>query len=220
VPRPGAYFAAPIRTGPGPQSLPVATQVGRFFRDVRRSFHLSQPEVAQRLATRIDIVAALEAGDVHNLPPWAETCRIVRTYTGLVGLDPRPILRLIEILQASDEGPPLPAPAFDDEEEDERGAFAAAAAGVGRLWHSRFARTTRALVVLGIPVALFLLVTQTSVLEAAISKLPPPVVRFVRGAQNYVIVQLAPVHDGLRWIDVPDPRTRRSDKLQTASQSD
>jgi len=32
--------------------------------------------------------------------------------------------------------------------------------------------------------------------------------------------RLAPVRDGLRWIDVPDPRTRRSDKLQSTAQSD
>jgi hypothetical protein len=65
-----------------------------------------------------------------------------------------------------------------------------------------------------------LLVTQTSVLEAAVSQLPPSVARIVRGAQNYVIVKLAPIRDGLRWIDVPDPRTRKGNKLQTATQSD
>ena len=62
--------------------------------------------------------------------------------------------------------------------------------------------------------------TQTSVLEAAVARLPPPMKRLVRGAQNYVIVQLAPVRDGLRWIDVPDPRSRRGDKLPTTAPSD
>ena len=69
-------------------------------------------------------------------------------------------------------------------------------------------------------IALILLITQSAVLEAAVSKLPPSITRFVRGAQNYVIVQLAPVRDGLRWIDVSDPRTRRGDKLQSTAQSD
>jgi hypothetical protein len=64
------------------------------------------------------------------------------------------------------------------------------------------------------------LLTQTAVLEAAVAKLPPSVARMVRGAQNYVIVQFAPVRDGLRWIDVPDPRTRRSDKLRTTARSE
>ena len=69
-------------------------------------------------------------------------------------------------------------------------------------------------------IALILLVTQSAVLEAAVSQLPPSMKRFVRGAQDYVIVRLAPVRDGLRWIDVPDPRTRRGDKLQSTAQSD
>jgi hypothetical protein len=67
-------------------------------------------------------------------------------------------------------------------------------------------------------VALIVLITQTAVLEAAVSQLPPSMKRIVRGAQNYVIVRMAPVRDGLRWIDVPDPRTRKGDKLQTAAQ--
>ena len=71
-----------------------------------------------------------------------------------------------------------------------------------------------------LPKRLILLITQTAVLEAAVSQLPPSMKRIVRGAQNYVIVRLAPVRDGLRWIDVPDPRTRRSDKLQSTAQSD
>ena len=86
--------------------------------------------------------------------------------------------------------------------------------------NGRTARTARVLIAAAVPVALVVLVTQTSVLEAAVSNLPPSVARIVRGAQNYVIVQMAPVRDGLRWIDVPDPRTRRGDKLHTASQSD
>ncbi len=69
-------------------------------------------------------------------------------------------------------------------------------------------------------VAIVVLVTQTSVLEAAVSQLPPSVARIVRGAHDYVVVRMAPVRDGLRWIDVSDPRTRRSDKLQTTAQSD
>jgi hypothetical protein len=31
-----------------------------------------------------------------------------------------------------------------------------------------------------------------------------------------VRVHLAPVREGLRWIEVEDPRSRRGDKLQTA----
>jgi hypothetical protein len=86
--------------------------------------------------------------------------------------------------------------------------------------NDRAGRPGMALFTVTMAIALILLVTQTAVLEAAVSQLPPSMARIVRGAQNYVIVRLAPVRDGLRWIDVSDPRTRRSDKLQSTAQSD
>jgi transcriptional regulator with XRE-family HTH domain len=215
------YAAAPSQAGPShakgaPQSNTVAVQIGSFFRDLRRNFKISQPEIASRLSTRIEIIAALEAGDVRNLPPWPETCRIVQTYTSLAGLDPRPVLRLIEMMQMRMGRQPAVAHTY----EDEAGIFSRAASGMKRGWSGGIGRGLRVLVALSIPVALILLVTQTSVLEAAVARLPPPVKRLVRGAQNYVIVQLAPVRDGLRWIDVPDPRSRRGDKLPTPASSD
>jgi hypothetical protein len=228
----GARLPALLRPRTGPRGLPVAGEVGRFFQDLRRTFRLSQAQAAKRLATRIDIIAALEAGEVRGLPPWPETCRIVRTYMGLAGLDPRPVLNLIEILLANAASRPAPAPRRTllaplawrrrpgGAARDRRRPLAGAAESLRRVWHGRFGQAGRALFAIAVPVALVVLLTQTSVLEAAVAKLPPSVVRIVRGAQNYVIVQLAPVRDGLRWIDVPDPRTRRSDKLRTTAQSD
>jgi cytoskeletal protein RodZ len=192
----------------------MALEVGKFFRDLRQAFYLSQAQAAQRIATRIDIIAALEAGQVRALPPWPETCRIVRAYTALAGLDPRPALKSLEILLQSDSRLPAPKP------RARKRSLATAAARVRDVWDGRFGQAARALIVVTVPVALILLVTQTAVLEAAVAKLPPSVARVIRGAQNYVIVQLAPVRDGLRWIDVPDPRTRRSDKLQTTAQTE
>jgi hypothetical protein len=213
----------------------MAHEVGRFFRELREAFHLSPAQIAARLSTRVDIVMALETGLVRELPPWPETCRIVRTYTSFAGLDPRPALQSLEMLMAAEVSAPQqqpqrqmlpqlarreapkfmpreptrPEPLEEDLESDGlRGLLA------------RHTQAARLLFAAAIPVALIVLITQTSVLEAAVAKLPPSMVRIVRGAQNYVIVQMAPVRDGLRWIDVPDPRSRRGDKLQTASQSD
>lgn len=225
-----APFAMPARVTPPDQS--IAQEVGRFFRDLRQAFRLSHAQVASRVATRIDIVMALEAGNVHALPPWDETCRIVRAYTQFAGLDPRPVLKSLEVLLAAaatapasqtQRGGVLPRVSHKQAAAPETRrtrARAGIAEGSSDRHNGRTARTARLLVAAAVPVALVVLVTQTSVLEAAVSKLPPSVARIVRGAQNYVIVQMAPVRDGLRWIDVPDPRTRRGDKLQTASQSD
>jgi transcriptional regulator with XRE-family HTH domain len=194
----------------------VVAQVAHFFRDLRRNFRFSQPEAARRLGTTIDIISALEAGDVSNLPPWPETCRIVQAYTGFARLDPVPVLRLIEMLQIRMGRSPTPPQDY----EDEGGLFARMFGGMRDAWQGGLGRAVRVLVAMSIPVALVVLVTQTAVLEAAVAKLPPPVARIVRGAQNFIIVQLAPVRDGLRWIDVPDPRSRRGDKLPSNFPSD
>jgi transcriptional regulator with XRE-family HTH domain len=208
----------------------MAQEVGRFFQDLRQAFGLTHAQVAARLSTRADIVLALEEGQVRALPPWAETARIVRTYAGLAGLDPRPALQSIEMLLAAEvdagaaqkSAPASPMsrklPAkFTPREPARQAPPPAPSEG---FWQGRHGRAMRLLFAVSVPVALVVLVTQTAVLEAAVSNLPPSVARMVRGAQNYVIVQMAPVKDGLRWIDVPDPRSRRGDKLQTASQSD
>jgi hypothetical protein len=207
----------------------MEAEVARFFRDLRAALQMSQAQAAQRLATRTDIIAALEAGDVSVLPPWPECCRVVRMYTAPVGLDPRPILHSLETLLSVAARTPKPAPkrAFvsllsrqkkpAQPARSKPAAIAAVSANVGRLLRGR---NGRALFAVAVPVGLLVLLTQTSVLGAAVAQLPPSAARIVRGAQDYVTVQLAPVRDGLRWIDVRDPRSRRSDKLRTTAQSD
>jgi cytoskeletal protein RodZ len=88
----------------------LQADVARFFQDLRAAHQLSQMEAAQRLSTRIAVICALEAGDVSELPPWPECCRVVRMYTGFMGLDPRPILHLLKVLLAAAATPPKPAP--------------------------------------------------------------------------------------------------------------
>ncbi len=55
-----------------------------------------------------------------------------------------------------------------------------------------------------------------SVMTAAAVPLPATLTRAFGRVADMVRVQLAPVRDGLRWIEVEDPRSRRGDKLQTA----
>lgn len=223
----------------------MAAEVGRFFQDLRRALRLSQIDAARRLATRPDILAALETGDVQTLPPWPETCRIVRAYTGLAGLDPRPVLFSLEQLRGTNVPVRRPKqernyalPRLPDLSGLRRSmaglarmpARIAPSAGrrpeaepqprprQGREHQHRTAR--RVLFGVSLPVALIVLITQTSVLEAAVSRMPQPMARLVRGAQEYIAVKMAPIRNGMRWIEVDDPRSRRGDKLQTAAQSD
>lgn len=240
----------------------MAAEVGRFFQDLRRALRLSEGDAARRLATRPDILAALETGNVRGLPPWPETCRIVRTYTGFAQLDPRPVLFSLEQLRAASMSLPesrqvrgfsLPrmpdlsgfkqsvtalarmprratgarqapaparAPAPAPAAPSQMPAYPAAEAAPAPKRQHQHRTARRVLFSLSLPVALLVLLTQTSVLEAAVSRMPPTVARFVRGAQEYIAVKMAPVRNGMRWIEVDDPRSRRGDKLQTAAQSD
>ncbi|MEE8253480.1 MAG: hypothetical protein V3R17_06060, partial [Hyphomicrobium sp.] len=98
-------------------------------------------------------------------------------------------------------------------------AFAAGSVAWNRATRDR-RRAGRAILAVAVPIALLVLLTQTAVLEAGVAQFPEPVARFVRGAQDYVTLQMAPIRHGLRWVDVADPRTRRGDKLKTVGQPD
>lgn len=75
-------------------------------------------------------------------------------------------------------------------------------------------RPQRALYAISMPLAIVLLLFNTSALEAAFSHVPRPVARVAQDVRSYFQVQFAPVREGLRWIEVDDPRRRRGDKLR------
>jgi hypothetical protein len=58
---------------------------------------------------------------------------------------------------------------------------------------------------------------QPALIMQAVSTLPEPMAKVVRPAANALIVHLAPWRDGMRWIEVGDPRLRKTDKLRQAS---
>jgi len=55
---------------------------------MRRHTGLSIHQTAALLQTEAEVIAALEAGAVTELPVWPETVRIVQTYAALAGVDP------------------------------------------------------------------------------------------------------------------------------------
>lgn len=69
---------------------------------------------------------------------------------------------------------------------------------------------------LAVPALLALGLTQSPLVGATASTLPEPVARMLARVVDFARVQLAPVREGMRWIEVDDPRSRRGDKLQTA----
>lgn len=75
-------------------------------------------------------------------------------------------------------------------------------------------RPQRALYAVSLPLGIVLLLLNTSALEAAFSHVPRPIARAAQDVRSYFQVQFAPVREGLRWIEVDDPRRRRGDKLR------
>jgi hypothetical protein len=70
-------------------------EVAELFRDLRSASGLTEQDLAAQLATRPEVVQALEQGALYALPPWPETYRVVATYGTLLNLDVRPLLRRI-----------------------------------------------------------------------------------------------------------------------------
>lgn len=70
-------------------------EVAELFRDLRAASGLSESELAAQLATRVEVVQALEHGALYALPAWPETYRVVSTYGTMLNLDVRPLLQRI-----------------------------------------------------------------------------------------------------------------------------
>lgn len=52
------------------------------------------------------------------------------------------------------------------------------------------------------------------------SRLPDPMSHGLRSVHDYLLIRFAPEREGLRWIEVDDPRARRTDKLHNVRQTD
>lgn len=282
----GVSAAWPTQGGAVPLgNRPMTPAYSRMFLDARRILGLSEQDLAQRLATDVGTIRALESGQLAALPPWSETARVVTVYLSGLGMDPRPVLHslahdlaAVTPVRATAAPRTAPYPHADakrrpvERPADEKPIVkAAAAAWIGRFGRApaaahraaksamaagrnaarraggqvarrtggKFGDRSRAQVreggwlasrrgrwskraALGAVVcfALAAAVAQStfagSVMTAATTPLPATVTRALGKVADLVRAQLAPVRDGLRWIEVEDPRSRRGDKLQTA----
>lgn len=202
-------------------------QIGQMFRNMRSAMKVSRETIARRLATSPSTIDNFEAGAIAALPHWKETARVVRGYCELVRMDPEPTLwRLRNQLQAlagqaRPAGPPSPRVLLRQAAGAPGAASRTGEAGPARTHPARRRRRARALFALSAPLAL--LVAVAILLQA----MPGPVYRLVgllpgvveapaRAGLDYVALLTAPRRDGLRWIEVSDPRLRKADKLQTS----
>jgi hypothetical protein len=206
-------------------------QIGQVFRNMRSAMKVSRDTIARRLATNLSTIDNFEAGAVTALPHWKETERIVRGYCELLRIDPEPILwRVRDQLKAiASQARPSPVPPPDAlqplETPRSQGplplppAAEAEPAGGGP---ARRRRRTRALFALSAPIALLLGVAILAQLAPgpvyrAVGLLPGSIESPARAGLDYVMLFTAPRRDGLKWIDVGDPRLRKADKLPTST---
>jgi hypothetical protein len=210
--------------------------VAELFRDLRQLLRLSEVDVAWRLKVPVDVIVALEQGEVDRLPPWPITERLVVAYTAMAGIDPRGVLAH------------LAASVADREQLSYRPRGRAAPGGVKRqgqvaglsglhayLQHVRGSvlegitsavaalrsrldltrhRRLQWIVAGLILVSTLALVAPIGGLQASALRLPPPLAGLMRAISDQLTLAQAPVREGHRWIEVDDPRTRRGDKLR------
>jgi Helix-turn-helix domain len=206
-------------------------QLGQIFRDMRLAMKVSRETIARRLATSTLCVDNFEAGAVAALPHAKETDRIVRGYCELLRLDPEPILwrirsRVQALAEQARAAAPMPLPAAIVPTTARSGRRSEPISRKQRTGSERSAarsaqrRRTRALFALSAPVAL--LATLVYVAHAAprpvyraIALLPGPARHAVRAVLDSAVLLTAPRREGLRWIEVSDPRLRKADKLVT-----
>lgn len=210
-------------------------EVGRFFVELKWALGMPTGQLAQRLATSESVIKALEAGRIADLPAWPETVRVVSALAGLARIDPRPVLHVIAGAltaaqghapgQVASGGRAAPADRVHGAGRGGERLQHRIRQGIGRLMPTRSASAEagamrrkprlKTLLAVAAPAALWLFATETDALYRGLASMPPSTQRLVRPIQDYLLVALAPVREGHRWIEVDDPRSRRSAKLPT-----
>jgi Helix-turn-helix domain len=186
-------------------------QLAHIFRNMRAATRLTRAAIAQRLATTAATIEDLETGAVAGLPHWAETDRIVRSYCEILRLDPGPLLWRIQQVQRAGNEPPT---------RRRRGPPSALRRERQARAPRRSRRTVRKVLLLGSPPLLvagllYWASTAPAPFYRAIPFLPAAWEGHARTGLDAFVLYSAPRRDGLRWIDVGDPRLRKVDKLPT-----
>lgn len=200
-----------VRSTPQLADADTYRPTAAFFGQLRQYLGLTREQAAVRLQTHPSVIAALETGTLSDLPPWWQTHHIVSTYTAMAGIYPAPALHSLELCYFPAA---VAVQVSEPENEPDTGVtvrrssrFQFLASIMPRRWPLwRIAVVAGVLMVAGLG-------AQSSMLEAAVSKLPAPVGDMVRHAKNALLFKTTRTFEGMTWIDVDNPRTRRADKL-------
>ncbi len=204
---------------------------------MRRVLNVSADTMARELRTSRGVIAALEAGAVYALPQWGETHRIVVTYAQRAGVDARPILARLEgYLIYSVAGESGAAPTKLPERsltralalQQQRPSRVQPDSARTQVKHPQGSRRRRLRWAMKLAVCSLLLAVAGGIMIAARLKpdllletarrLPPQVATTALTSAELLVFRAAPHQDGLRWVDMADPRVRKADKLRSAGQ--
>lgn len=209
---------------PRQQAMAVHSQIALFFRNLRTFLGITQQQAAAQLMTHVQVIDALENADVRYLPDWPETARVVMAYAAWARIDGRPILGALAALQ-NGSVPRRPSPvrnaaAYAHMQHSVvrlRQAGVVLVEGAKRLpqeaMNQARERPARTFYAVSLPMCLVLLMLNTSVLQGALGMIGGPAAKFASSLRETLAVEFSPVREGLRWIEVADPRSRRADKL-------
>jgi hypothetical protein len=213
--------------------------LGFLLRDMRLAIPMTPGELALRLGTSVETIRTLEEGRLRALPPWEETQRVVIGLCALHSVDPRPIFnRIIEQTSMICAGaPPVRAPGAlqrtggraagvtaprrpEPSRQTRSEATTRPATKERRPW--RRPRLTqgpgRVLMAVAGPMvliagAVWAIQAQPRALRATIDVLPHSIAQPMRAGLDAMAMRLARRQDGMRWIEVADPSSRKADKL-------
>ena len=200
-------------------------QVAQMFRNMRAAMGVSRETIARRLATSPSTIDNFEAGTISALPHWKETARIVRSYCELLRMAPEPILRRIHdrllAIASQPRSPDPPPPRVLRSVRTVRTEPPAAKTEPAPVRPTR-RRRARRLFALSAPIALLLGVAilaqvMPGLIYRGVGVLPGSIESPMRAGLDYVVLLMAPRREGLRWIEVGDPRLRKADKLPTST---
>lgn len=221
--------------------------LGSLIGDMRLALGMTPGELALRLGTTVDTVMTLEQGRLRALPHWEETQRVVTGLCALHRVDPRPLLQRIyeqtnathhgapperslgALLRASERTPERTTrkPTMAEPSTRRRAAPKPAPAPPPtskKRWKVRRAGRGRgrALMAVAGPMvliasAVWAIQAQPRALREGISVLPTSIAQPMLAGLDTLAVRLAPRRDGLSWIEVADPSSRKADKLQTTA---
>ncbi|MEO8651622.1 MAG: hypothetical protein ABI391_04910 [Hyphomicrobiaceae bacterium] len=214
--------------------------MGFLLRDMRLALPMSPGELALRVGSSVEIIMTLEQGRLRALPHWDETQRVICGLCALHHVDPRPILnRIIEQTSPTNLGaPPSRGPgalhrtdgrsddddAFDERERPRSKRPAVAPKPVRKArkpWRapSLTQGPGRVLMAVAGPMvmvaaAVWAIQAQPRALRASIEVLPHSIAQPMLSALDAMAMRLARRQDGMRWIEVADPSSRKTDKLE------